>query len=198
MPPAAKAGFGGGGGAGLGGAIYNAGTLTLDNDTLNANQGLGGNGGGNFTTVAGSPGVPGGGPNGGIGVDSRNNPPAHGGFGSGGGGGTSATHDTYGLSGGNGGFGAGQAAGAATASSVRAASAASAAARSRPGRRRRRCGPRWGFFNDLGHPDHHRSITRTAIVPSAAGAATFSTRPADLQRGRRRRYGGAVFNRGGT
>ncbi len=98
-------GFGNGGGAaGLGGAIVNAGTLTLIQDTLANNQAVGGSGGTGGAGGGGGLGgdasssspLDGGGPNGGAGDP---NSVSAGGFGGGGGGGTNG--------GGAGGFGGG-------------------------------------------------------------------------------------------
>ncbi len=92
---------GGGGGAGLAGAIFNEGTLTIDRSTLNANQAVGGNGG-NYVAVSG--GGKGGGPFGGAGGGSGANGQPGGFASGGGGGGASAGMGT----GGAGGFGGGR------------------------------------------------------------------------------------------
>lgn len=108
-------GGGGGGGAGMGGAIFNEGTVTIENSTLQANQAVGGGGGfgGDGGSGNGGGGVGeygrtiydttnqsyGGGPNGGIGNTAT---PTDGGNGGGGGG----AGDFFG-NGGNGGFGGG-------------------------------------------------------------------------------------------
>jgi hypothetical protein len=104
----------GGGGAGMGGAIFNQGTVEIVNSTLTANLAVGGNGGvpapSHYRTYLS--GGAGGGPNGGAGGSSLNGYSGFaGGFGGGGGGG--ATYDTGFLltswfgRGGNGGFGGG-------------------------------------------------------------------------------------------
>lgn len=96
---------GGGGGAGMGGAIFNEGTLVVQNSTLTGNTARGGKGSG-FYTAFGT-GGDGGGPNGGTGGAPGNpsQPGADGGFGSGGGGGGSSYYG--GGNGGVGGFGGG-------------------------------------------------------------------------------------------
>jgi hypothetical protein len=109
----------GGGAAGLGGAIYNQGTLDLVNCTLTGNTAQGGNGGGgtgagganggggggglagNGAGAAGDAGGNGGIPNGGAGGTGSGVPGSNGGIGGGGGGGSA------GGSGGAGGFGGG-------------------------------------------------------------------------------------------
>ncbi|HXD87583.1 MAG TPA: choice-of-anchor Q domain-containing protein, partial [Urbifossiella sp.] len=111
---------GGGGAAGLGGAIFNMGTLTVRNSTLDNNTAFGGNAGTTGQTAGGgggigesATGIDGGGPNagtvagspdggfGGGGAAASELSTGNGGFGGGGGGGA------FGLSGGNGGFGGG-------------------------------------------------------------------------------------------
>jgi CSLREA domain-containing protein len=105
-------GFTGGGAAGLGGAIFNFGSLTVLSSTLSNNQAIGGNGGafdGNGSATSGGGGLSGNGgagfggsggpPNGGAGAGFAFTSGGPGGFGGGGGGGS--------LGGGAGGFGGG-------------------------------------------------------------------------------------------
>jgi len=117
-------GGGGGGSAGMGGAIFNRGVLTLTGTTLTGNQASGGAGGNSSSSgssggaggaglngpgaaPAGQTGGSGGGPNPGGGGTITNKPGVNGGFGGGGGGGGFG-----GGSGGSGGFAAGGAGGA--------------------------------------------------------------------------------------
>ncbi|HUY31679.1 MAG TPA: DUF4214 domain-containing protein [Pirellulales bacterium] len=102
-------GGGGGGGAGLGGAIFNQGSLNLVQDTLTGNTALGGTGGGGsfggFLAIGGA----GGGPNGGAGGTSNGitaGDGGPGGFAGGGGGGGDGAEMNAGF-GGQGGFGGG-------------------------------------------------------------------------------------------
>lgn len=120
---------GGGGAAGLGGAIFNRGTLWVSNSTLTGNTAQGGAGslrdvesfagGGGGGLGASADGFDGGSPNGGEGTGEGTGDP--GGFGGGGGGGTSGGDGGFGGGGGagnaffgeagTGGFGAGSGAG---------------------------------------------------------------------------------------
>ncbi|BBO33798.1 choice-of-anchor Q domain-containing protein [Lacipirellula parvula] len=115
-------GGGGGGSAGLGGAIFNRGSLKLQNSTLTGNVAQGGAGGANDDNSSGEGGAGGaglgskgsnatsnngaigGGPNGGAAGSSYG---GVGGFGGGGGGGASDGSSSGGKSGGYGGFGGG-------------------------------------------------------------------------------------------
>jgi len=112
---------GGGGGAGLGGAIFNRGSLIINNVTLTGNLAQGGNGGNDWANGQSlSPGGGGGGGMGGNGADSNGNGGNGGGINGGaggdcatanmnggaGGGGGGASSSCYG-NGGNGGFGGG-------------------------------------------------------------------------------------------
>ncbi len=112
LAQAGDGGFGGGGAAGIGGAIFNRGTLVLNAVTLNGNQAVGGAGlvrgspfgggggvGSNGVNGSGNVGGAGGGPNGGAGSSGSGAP---GGFGGGGGAGGSSFGN-----GGSGGFGGG-------------------------------------------------------------------------------------------
>ncbi|MDB5301853.1 MAG: hypothetical protein JWO87_3516 [Phycisphaerales bacterium] len=128
----AQGGNGGGGAAGLGGAVFNQGTLILNGDTLTGNAAVGGNGDGNYDSGGGGVGADGGmgggssndggGPNGGSGQFFSVSDGGYGGggagnwgqldggaggFGGGGGNGIDA--------GGNGGFGGGGGGGGSTA-----------------------------------------------------------------------------------
>ncbi|MDB5357082.1 MAG: hypothetical protein JWN24_3535 [Phycisphaerales bacterium] len=104
----AKGGNGGGGAAGLGGGVFNQGTLILNGDTLTGNTAIGGNGDGNYDSGGGGVGADGamgsggaddgGGPNPGLG-DLFSDP--NGGYGGGG------AADWAQSAGGNGGFGGG-------------------------------------------------------------------------------------------
>jgi len=107
---------GGGGALGAGGAIFNQGTLAMENCTLTQNAAQGGSGGAGSPSVTGgagvggdAPGASGGGPNGGAAAA----PPRNGGFGGGGG-----TAQGSNEPGGNGGFGGGGGAGSGTAANV--------------------------------------------------------------------------------
>jgi hypothetical protein len=101
----------GGGGAGLGGGIFNQGTLNLVRDTLTGNTAQGGLGGSTGNSFGAYSGAPGGGNNGGYGGGpGYGSPPGSGGsggFASGGGGGGSADYSAPGAAGGRGGFGGG-------------------------------------------------------------------------------------------
>jgi len=113
----------GGAGAGLGGAIFNQGTLTIEGSTFTANQAIGGAavpfnaniGGGGGGGMGGTPansdpssglGAAGAGPNGGTG-GTATAPGGNGGFGGGGGGGAGFDPNPTDQAGGNGGFGGG-------------------------------------------------------------------------------------------
>lgn len=104
---------GGGGGAGMGGAIFNRGALSVEASTLTGNQAIGGDGGSGgyfpptnaFAVGGGGGGLDGATPSGagGGGPNGGSSGGGSGGYGGGGGGGVYGT----GLPGGNGGFGGG-------------------------------------------------------------------------------------------
>jgi hypothetical protein len=208
-------GGGGGGAAGLGGAIFNRGSLTLQASTLSGNQALGGNGGDGYSTGSNGFGGGGGGLNGpggkanptggaaGAGGGGRggsyNTPAALSGAFGGGGGGAGINYLTGGA-GGMGGFGGGGGGSGSTLPAQGSAFGGGPGGRGRPdspifaGAGGGGAGLGGAIFNDGGST----TITNSTLAANSAhgGNGGFSTTGTGGSGGSG--YGGALFNRSGT